>query len=141
MLYKRPRRASLLPIISWEIAYSKAALSLEWLQKALFVCIQYYHSNAFFTPLYFFVKTHCTHQNVWCFKSECLLRFSLVLRSKCINQKKLNVKTLSRPYTKRTHQRRHSKMCHLGMVDEQTQGVKLGISNIANYNSSRMGLK
>ena len=53
--------------------------------------------QSFFTPLYFFVKTHCTHQNMWCFKSECLLRFSLVLRSKFINQKKLNVKTLSRP--------------------------------------------
>ena len=30
-------------------------------------------------------------------------------------------------------------MCHVGMVDEQTQGVKLGFSKIANYNSSWMG--
>ena len=93
--------------------------------KCIFYAIIFFRQNAL----------HAS-KRVWCFKSECLLRFSLVLRSKCINQKKLNVKTLSRPYTKRTHQRRHSKMCHLGMVDEQTQGVKLGISNIANYNSS-----
>ena len=26
-------------------------------------------------------------------------------------------------------------MSHVGMADEQTQGVKLGISKIANYNS------
>ena len=55
------------------------------------------------------------------------LRFELVCRGKCINRKKLNVKTLSRPYSKRTHQRVHSKMCHLGMAAGQTHGVKLGI--------------
>merc|ERR1712242_282162 len=64
------------------------------------------------------------------------LRFELVLRDKRINRKKLHVRTLSRPYTKRTHQRAHSKMCHLDMAAGQRRGVKLGISNIANYNSS-----
>ena len=64
--------------------------------------------------------------------------FGLVLRSKCIYRKKLNVKTLSGPYTKRKHPRVHSKMCHLAMADEQSHGVKLGNSKIANYNSSRM---
>ena len=35
------------------------------------------------------------------------LRFELVCRGKCINQKKLNVKTSSMPYTKRTNQSRY----------------------------------
>ena len=51
----------------------------------------------------------------------------LLLRGKCINQKKVNVKTLPRPYTKRTHQMVHSKKCHLGMPAGQTRSVKPGI--------------
>ena len=39
--------------------------------------------------------------------------FWLLLRGKCINEKKVNVKTLPRPYTKRNHQMVHSKMCHM----------------------------
>ena len=35
------------------------------------------------------------------FWSGCLLHFELVRRGKCMNRKKLNVKTLSIPYTKR----------------------------------------
>ena len=66
------------------------------------------------------------------------LRFELVLRSKRINRKKLNVKTLSRPRTKRTYQSSNSKMCCLGMAAGQRQGVKIGNSKIANYNSSRI---
>ena len=46
--------------------------------------------------------------------------FWLLFRGKFINQKKLNVKTLSRPYTKTTHQRDHSKMWHLGIPAWQT---------------------
>ena len=53
--------------------------------------------------------------------------FWLVLRGKCINHKKLNVKTLSRSYTKRTHQRAHSKMFHLDMPAEQTHSVEFSI--------------
>ena len=53
--------------------------------------------------------------------------FSLLLSGKCINQKNLNVKTLSRPNTKRTHQRAHSKLCHLDMPWTQTHSVKLSI--------------
>ena len=34
-------------------------------------------------------------------------RFELVCRGKCINRKKLNVKTSSMPYTKRKHQSRY----------------------------------
>ena len=49
----------------------------------------------------------------------------MLLRGKCINQKKLNVKTLPTPYTKRTHQKAHFKMCHLGMLAEQTHSLKL----------------
>ena len=41
--------------------------------------------------------------------------------------KNINVKTLPRPYTIKTHQRVHSKMFHLGMPAEQTNSVKLGI--------------
>ena len=41
--------------------------------------------------------------------------------------KKVNVKTLPRPYTKRTHQMVHSKMCHMGMPAGQTCSVKPGI--------------
>ena len=55
-------------------------------------------------------------------------------------EKKLNVKTLSGPYTKRKHPRVHSKMCHLAMADGQSHGVKLGNSKIPNYNSSRLDL-
>ena len=47
--------------------------------------------------------------------------FWLQPRGKCINQKKLNVKTLSRPYTKRTHQSFHLWVCHLGMLWTQTE--------------------
>ena len=53
--------------------------------------------------------------------------FWLLLRGKCINQKNINVKTLSRPNTKRTHQRAHSKLCHLDMPWTQTHSVKLSI--------------
>ena len=66
--------------------------------------------------------------------------FSLLLKRKCIYQGKLNVKTLSRPCTKRTHQRRHSKMCHLGMAAEQTHSVKLGISKTTNYNTQQQDI-
>ena len=55
------------------------------------------------------------------------LPFWLLPRGKCIDQKKLNVKTLPRPDAKRKHQRVHSKMCHLGMLAEQTHGVKRSI--------------
>ena len=66
------------------------------------------------------------------------LRFELVLRGKRINRKKLNVKTLSRPRTKRTYQSSNSNMCHLDMAAGQRHGVKLSNSKIANYNSSRI---
>ena len=41
--------------------------------------------------------------------------------------KKGQHKTFARPYTITTHQRVHSKMCHLGMTAKQTHSVKLGI--------------
>ena len=53
--------------------------------------------------------------------------FSLLLKRKCINQEKLNVKTLSRPYIKRTHQSYQLLLGHLGMLWTQTEGVRLGI--------------
>ena len=53
--------------------------------------------------------------------------FSLLLKRKCINQEKLNVKTLLRPYIKRTHQSYQLLLCHLGMLWTQTEGVRLGI--------------
>ena len=53
--------------------------------------------------------------------------FLLLLKRKCINQKKLNVKTLSRPYMKRTHQSYQLWLGHLGMLRTQTEGVWLGI--------------
>ena len=56
-----------------------------------------------------------------------LFPFSLLPTGKCINQKNLNVKTLSRPNTKKTHQRAHSKLCHLDMPWTQTHSIKLGI--------------
>ena len=42
---------------------------------------------------------------------------------KCINQKKLNVKTLSLPYIKRTHQSYQLCLGHLGMLRTQTDSV------------------
>ena len=56
-----------------------------------------------------------------------LFPFSLLPTGKCINQKNLNVKTLSRPNTKKTHQRARSKLCHLDMPWTQTQSVRLSI--------------
>ena len=53
--------------------------------------------------------------------------FSLLLKRKCINQEKLNVKTLLRPYIKRTHQSYQLLLGHLGMLWTQTEGVRLGI--------------
>ena len=50
----------------------------------------------------------------------------LLLREKCIN-KKVNVKTLPRPYTKRTQQMVYSKMCRMGVPAGQTRSVKPGI--------------
>ena len=65
--------------------------------------------------------------------------FWLLPRGKCI-QNKLNVKTLSRPYTKRTHQSFHLWVCYLGngYAVDTNWSVELGISNIANYNNSSM---
>ena len=57
---------------------------------------------------------------------QCFL-FSLLLKRKCKNQEKLNVKTLSRPYIKRTHQSYQLLLGHLGMLWTQTEGVRLGI--------------
>ena len=66
---------------------------------------------------------------VWCFYSSLNVLFTMAWCSGAIAfiEKNLNVKTLSKPYTKRTHQRVHSKMFPLAMPDEQTHGVKLGI--------------
>jgi len=47
----------------------------------------------------------------------------IVTQREMQQSKKLNVKTLSRPYIKRAHQRAHSKMCHLDMLAEQTHSV------------------
>ena len=66
--------------------------------------------------------------------------FSLLLTGKCINQKNLNVKTLSRPNTKKTHQRAHSKLCHLDMPWTQTHSVKLSIFCQLLYTSVKMRL-
>ena len=72
------------------------------------------------------VKTHCHnalsiriafHFDPY-FWSGCLLRFELVRRGKCINRKKLNVKTSSIPYTKRTYQ-----SCYLQNVLTGHKGV------------------
>ena len=49
--------------------------------------------NALSKPIAFYFDSY--------FWSGCLLHFELVRRAKCINRKKLNVKTLSVPYTKR----------------------------------------
>ena len=69
-----------------------------------------------------------------------LFPFSLLLTRKCINQKNLNVKTLSRPNTKKTHQRAHSKLCHLDMPWTQTHSVKLSIFCQLLYTSVKMRL-
>ena len=55
--------------------------------------------------------------------------FSILIatQSKMHQSKKVNVKTLPRPYTIRKHRMVHSKMCHLGMQAGQTHSVKLGI--------------
>ena len=42
-----------------------------------------------------------------------------------VSIKKLNVKTLSRPYTKMTHQSFHLWVCHLGMLWTQTEESNL----------------
>ena len=46
-------------------------------------------------------------------------------------QKKVSDKTMPRPYTKRTHQRVNTKMCHLDMPAGQTRSVKLGILGLS----------
>ena len=35
------------PFILWEIAYSKAVSMIRWLQKALFISLQYYYLNRY----------------------------------------------------------------------------------------------
>ena len=49
----------------------------------------------------------------------------IATKRKMTQSKKLNVKTSSRPYTKRTDHRAHSKMCHLDMLAQQTHIVEL----------------
>ena len=69
-------------------------------------------------------------QAVWVFIEnvrKTQFSFLLLLKRKCINQKKLNVKTLSRPYIKRTHQSYQLLPGHLGILRTQTEGVRLGI--------------
>ena len=98
-----------------------------------------YFKKEYLIEVHFYVKGRFKLHVPDCVKSSSIpFHFGLVLRSKCIYRKKLNVKTLSGPYTKRKHPRVHSKMCHLAMADEQSHGVKLGNSKIPNYNSSRI---
>ena len=57
ILNKRPRRALLLPIIVISNLIFDRSSSIS----------KTFWNKHFFAPLHFFVKTHCTHQNVWCF--------------------------------------------------------------------------
>ena len=98
-----------------------------------------YFKKEYLIEAHFYVKGRFKLHVPDCVKSSSIpFHFGLVLRSKCIYRKKLNVKTLSGPYTKRKHPTVHSKMCHLAMADEQSHGVKLGNTKIADYNSSRI---
>ena len=63
----------------------------------------------------------------WKHQENTLFYFDCYSEGNWINQKKVNVKTFPRPYSKRTHQILHSNMCHMSVPAGQTRSVKPGI--------------
>ena len=64
--------------------------------------------------------------------------FWLLPRGKCIIKKKLNVKTLTRPYTEKDTPKFLPLSLSFVYVGDTNWRVELGISNIANYKNSLM---
>ena len=68
----------------------------------------------------------------------CPLRFGLVLKGECINQKKLDVKTWPLSGANRTHQSCYPTWCRRSRTRRHSQGVKCGIFSQLLYTSVKI---
>ena len=110
---------------------------IKWEYHINNILKKYFFKKEYLIEAHYYVKGLFNLHVPDCVKPSSIPKFGLCSEETgSTNQKNLNIQTFPQTPTVRRHQRFCLCIYHLGIFWLQPKGVKVGISKIANYNSS-----